>query len=153
MEKGVSYGLLIIVVAILIGLSGNLWSCGPVPVEGLLIVDSISSIGSSEENSSISLYRYEFTLYNSGEKDFYVTTVEPVLVDRPYVISSQDSVLQEINSYVEAGSSVKVEGIIELYTENSTKEEIMDLKPIMYFNISSTETLPYFTYVNRSAQI
>ncbi|WP_340818444.1 hypothetical protein [Methanolobus sp. WCC4] len=146
MEKGVSYGLLIIVVAVLIGLSGNIWSCGPVPVEGLLIVDGSSSIGSSDDNGSVSIYSYEFTLLNSGGKDIYVTTVEPVLAESPYIITSQASVLQKMNSYVEAGSSLKVEGIIELDTGDVPKEEIMDLKPILYVNVSSTEVLPYFAY-------
>jgi hypothetical protein len=143
MEKGLSYGLLIIVAIILPGLSSNIWSCGPVQVEGLFLVDGSSSIGSSDVNGSINIYSYSFTLYNSGSDDIYITTVEPVLAQSPYIVSSQDSLRQEINKLVVSGSSLTIQGTIEL-TGNVSKEEIMNLEPIIDVNISSTQTIPYF---------
>ncbi|SFM25099.1 hypothetical protein [Methanolobus profundi] len=142
MEKNLSYALLIITVGILIGFSGNIWSCGPVQVEGLLVVEGVSSMGLAENNSSVTIYTYEFTLYNSGQEDVYVTSVEPILADSPYILTSQDSVLQDINGYVEAGSSMNVGGTVELFTEGMSKEEIMDLEPIVNVRVSSTETMP-----------
>lgn len=146
MEKGISYGLLIIVVGILIGMSTNMWSCGPVKVEGLILVDSTSSIGSSVEDESNTLYTYSFSLYNSGQDDIYITGIQPVLAQSPYIVSSSESLFQKINRFLESESSLTFEGVIELNAENVSKEEIADLKPIVYINVSSTQTIPYFAY-------
>ncbi|WMW22795.1 hypothetical protein RE476_02935 [Methanolobus mangrovi] len=145
MEKSHSYVLMIIVIAFLISLSTNMWSCGPVQIEGLFLVDGSSSIGSSDANDSNNIFSYSFTLYNSGSNDIYITTIEPVLSQSPYIVSSQDSLRQEINKLVVSGSYVIVEGTIEL-TGNVSKEEIMNLEPIVHVNVSSTETIPYFNY-------
>ena len=143
MEKSISYGLLIAVAIVLIGLSSNMLSCGPVQVEGLFLVGGSSSIGSSDANGSNNIYSYSFTLYNSGSNDIYITTIEPVLAPSPYVVSSQDSLRQEINKFVVSGSSFTVKGTIEL-TGNVSKEELMNLEPIIDVNVSSTQTIPYF---------
>jgi hypothetical protein len=145
MER-ILYGLLILMVGILIGSSGNTLSCGPVPVEGLLLVDGSVGLGSLDGTQSIHLYDYEFTLYNSGQENIYVTEVEPVLAESRVIISSQDSVSRQINSNVRAGSYITINGSIELSTENMSKEEIIDIQPIVYVNVSSTQTLPYFVY-------
>jgi hypothetical protein len=145
MER-ILYGLLILMVGILVGSSGNTLSCGPVPVEGLLLVDGSVGVGSLDGNQSIHLYNYEFTLYNSGQENIYVTEVEPVLAESRLIISSQDSVSRQINSNVTAGSYITINGSIELSTENMSKEEIIDIQPIVYVNVSSTQTLPYFVY-------
>jgi hypothetical protein len=146
MDKRLSYGLLIIVAVVLMGSAGNIWSCGPVQVQGLLLVDGTSSIGSSDGNGSGDIYRYEFTLYNSGGEDIFITTVEPVLRQSPYIASSQASVSRELNRLLAAGSSVTVNGTIELATANITKEEIVDLEPILYVNVSSIRSIPYFRH-------
>lgn len=143
MEKGLSLVLLIVAAGIIIGAGTNMWSCGIVPVEGLFLVDGSSSIGSSDGNNSSNLYKYNFTLFNSGP-DIYVTTVEPVPAQSPYIVSSADSLRQQLNKLVVSGSSITVEGTIELYTENVSKEEIMELEPIVYVNVSSTQKIPYF---------
>ncbi|MDG6243735.1 MAG: hypothetical protein QCH31_04985 [Methanolobus sp.] len=146
MNKDLSYGLFIIVAIVVIGLAGNMWSCGPVQVEGLLLVDGVSSIGSSDVNAPGDIYRYEFTLYNSGRDDIFITTVEPVLIQSPYIVSSQDSVKEEINSLVAAGSYVTVKGNIELDTADLSKEEVSGLEPILYVNVSSTQSIPFFRH-------
>lgn len=145
MER-ILYGLLILMVGILIGSSGDTLSCGPVPVEGLLIVEGSSWSGSSDENHSIHLYNYEFNLYNSGQENIYVTEVEPLLSESQLIISSQDSVSRQINSNVTAGSYITINGSIELSTENMSKEEILDIQPIVFVNVSSTQTIPYFVH-------
>ncbi|WP_292468235.1 hypothetical protein [Methanolobus sp.] len=145
MER-VLYGLVILFVGILIGSSGDTLSCGPVPVEGLLIVDGSAWGGSSDENQSIHRYNYEFTLYNNGQDDIYITKVEPLLAESRFIISSQDSVSRLINSNVAAGYNISVNGSIELFTENLSKEEILDIQPIVYVNISSTQTIPYLIH-------
>ncbi|GEM_PF-2071244 len=145
MER-ILYGLLILIVGILIGSSGDTLSCGPVPVEGLLIVEGSSWSGSSDANHSIHLYNYEFDLYNSGQENIYVTEVEPVLAESRLIISSQDSVSRQINSNVAAGSYITINGSIELSTENMSKEEILDIQPIVFVNVSSTQTIPYFIH-------
>ncbi|WP_342304783.1 hypothetical protein [Methanolobus sp. ZRKC5] len=143
MEKGLSLVLLIVAAGIIIGAGANMWSCGIVPVEGLFLVDGSSSIGSSDGNNSSNLYKYNFTLFNSGP-DIYVTTVEPVPAQSPYIVSSPASLRQQLDKLVVSGSSITIEGTIELYTENGSKEEIMNLEPIVYVNVSSTQTIPYF---------
>ena len=145
MER-ILYGLLILMVGILIGSSGDTLSCGPVPVEGLLLVDGSAGVGSSDGNQSIHLYNYEFNLYNSGQENIYVTEVEPVLAESRLIISSQDSVSRQINSNVTAGSYITINGSIELSTENMSKEEILDIQPIVFVNVSSTQTIPYFVH-------
>lgn len=142
MER-ILYGLLILMVGILIGSSSNTLSCGPTPVEGLLLVDGVSSVGSSEENGSISIYNYEFTLYNSDQETIYISDIRPVLVQSEYTLSSQESVSRTIGRNLSALSSITVNGSVEMYTANLSKEQIMELRPISYINVSSTQSIPY----------
>ncbi len=144
MKQNFSYGLLILVAGILIGLSVSSFSCGPLKVEGLILVDGTTSIGQSDDDPFVSFYNYNFTLYNSGQENIYVTTIEPILAENPYILSSQKSVREVVNKNLTPGSFISVEGTIRFDSGNATKEELMDFEPILYINVSSTETIPYF---------
>lgn len=147
MEKGVFYGLLLFFAGILLGSSGNMQSCGPLQVEGLVLVDSSSSL-SHGANNSISIYNYEITLHNGGQKDIYVTNIKIVPAPGPYDIIFQDSGIHEVNSVIKSGSSLTIGGSAEIGSYNTTKEEIADFTPILALNVSSAESIPYFIYKN-----
>jgi hypothetical protein len=144
-DKGFLHGSILLFLGVLIGLSVSSLSCGPVPVEGLIFVEGLMS-GGSDTNDSIYMYNYNMTLYNSGDKDIYIDAIEPVLSSDPRIVSTQQSLVSEVNRYVPAGSVISIKGNIEIDSENSTKEELMDIDPIKCINMTSTETIHYFDY-------
>jgi hypothetical protein len=143
--KGYLHGSILLFLGVLIGLGVSSLSCGPVPVEGLIFVDGLMS-GGSGTNDSIYIYNYNLTLYNSGDKDIYIDVIEPVLSSDPRIVSTQQSLVSEVNRYVPAGSVISIEGNIEIDSKNSTKEELMDIDPIKCINMTSTETIHCFDY-------
>lgn len=145
-DKGFLHGTLILFVGVIIGLSVSNLSCGPVPVEGLIFVDGSMYSGHSENNTSIYVYNYNLTFYNSGDKDIYVNTIEPVLSSDPRIISAHESLVSVVNRYVLSGSSISIEGSIEIDSQNATKEELIDIEPIQCINVTSTETIHCFNY-------
>ncbi|MDK2825518.1 hypothetical protein SAMN04488589_1794 [Methanolobus vulcani] len=144
-DKSFLHGTLLLFLGVLIGLSVSSLSCGPVPVEGLIFVDGLMS-AHSDNNGSTNVYTYNLTFYNSGDENIYVNTIEPVLSSDTRIISTQQSLIREINGYVPAGSIISIEGSIIINSENSTKEEIMDIEPIKCINITSTEIIHCFNY-------
>ncbi|WP_321428511.1 hypothetical protein [uncultured Methanolobus sp.] len=142
-DKGFLHGSLLLFLGVLIGLSVSSLSCGPVPMEGLIFVDGLMS-GGSGTNDSIYIYNYNLTLYNSGDKDIYIDAIEPVLSSDPRIVSTQQSLVSEVNRYVSAGSIISIEGNIEIDSENLTKEELMDIDPIKCINMTSIETIHCF---------
>ena len=144
-DKGFFHGSLLLFLGVLIGLSISSLSCGPAPVEGLIFVEDVMS-GHSGNDSSTEVYNYNLTFYNSGAEDIYVNTIEPVLSSDPRIITTQQSLVSDINKYVPAGSVISIEGSIILNSENSTKEEIMDIEPIKCINMTSTETIHCFDH-------
>ncbi len=143
-KKGFTIVLLVIITALVLSAGTSTFSCGPVKTEGVILVEGTGSIGSSDDNSSENIYTYSFTLYNTGPEDIFVTTVEPELVQSPYIVTHPEEIVHDINQLVSVGSSLTVNGNIDLDSANLTKEDISSLRPIMYLNISSTKTIPYF---------
>ncbi len=133
MKKGLLYGSIIFFAGILMGGSSSMLSCGPVPVEGLILIDGTSSICYDEYNSS-NYYVYSFTLYNGGPDDIYIS---------PDIVKIQNRFVHDMNEYLEAGSSITVKGKIELFSKNVSKETIMDIGPVSYLNVSYTQMIPF----------
>jgi hypothetical protein len=144
-DKRFLHGSVLLFVGFLIGLSASSLSCGPVPVEGLTFVEGVVS-GHSANDSSTEVYSYNLTFYNSGNKDIYVNTIDPVLSSDSRILSTQQSLISEIERYVPAGSLVSIKGSILINSENSTKEEIIGIELIKCINMTSTETIHCFNY-------
>ncbi|WMW24893.1 hypothetical protein RE474_12535 [Methanolobus sediminis] len=145
-DKRFLHGSLLLFLGVLIGLSVSSLSCGPVPVEGLIFVDGLMS-GHSGNDSFTEVYNYNLTFYNSGGEDIYVNTIEPVLSPDPRILSTQQSLVSDINRYVPAGSVVSIEGSIIINSENSSKEDLIDIEQtIRCIKMTSTETIHCFNY-------
>jgi hypothetical protein len=144
-DKRFLHGSVLLFIGVLIGLSVSSLSCGPVPVEGLIFVESVMS-GHSGNDSFTEVYNYNMTFYNSGNEDIYVNTIEPVLSSDSRILSTQQSLISEIERYVPAGSVVSIEGSILINSEDSTKEEITGIEIIKCINMTSTETIHCFNY-------
>lgn len=145
-DKRFLHGSLLLFMGVIIGLSVSSFSCGPLPVEGLIFVGGTTNIGASGINDSINIYNYNLTFYNGGEDVVYINTIEPVLDSDPHIISSQESQIKSFNSYVPSGSTISIEGSIKLYSSNSSKVEIMEIEPIQCINMTSTEIIHCFSY-------
>jgi hypothetical protein len=145
-DKGFLHGSLLLFLGVIIGLSASNLSCGPVPLEGLIFTDGFMHSGHSDNNTSIYMYNYNLSFYNSGNKNIYVNSIEPVLSLDSRIISTQRSLASDVNRYVAAGSVISIEGSIEIDSENSTKEELMEIAPITCINVTSTETIHCFDH-------
>jgi acyl-CoA synthetase (AMP-forming)/AMP-acid ligase II len=145
-DKGFLHGSLLLFLGVIIGLSASNLSCDPVPVEGLIFVEGLMS-GHSGNDSSTVVYKYNLTFYNSGNENIYVNTIEPVLSSDPRILSTQHSLVSEINRYVSPDSVVSIEGSILINSENSSKEDLIDIEQtIRCINMTSTETIHCFNY-------
>ncbi|MDY0387593.1 MAG: hypothetical protein RBT65_10800 [Methanolobus sp.] len=102
MEKGLCLVLLIVAAGIIVWAGVNMWncSCGRFVSCGCFIFDSYSN-----GNNSSNFYKNNLTLFNSGP-DIYVTAVEPVPAQSPYIVSLSDSLEQQLNKLVLSESSI-----------------------------------------------
>ncbi|NPE27793.1 hypothetical protein HNV12_07420 [Methanococcoides sp. SA1] len=151
MDKAVVYGLLILFLGIAIGYSINdMATIEDVP-DGIQVPEMSVGLGPIDENNTDShRLSYNILLYNSGDEDVYVNSVEPIFGEHisKMVVTENNTIAVDRN--ISANSSVEISGQVELNTTGFSKEEISGtteittMGSIIGYNISSTETIYNF---------
>ncbi|UGV41421.1 hypothetical protein J7W08_03740 [Methanococcoides orientis] len=148
MDKAVVYGLLILLLGIAIGYSINDMATVEEVPEGIQIPVMSVGLGSIDGNNTDS-HRLSFNafLYNSGDEDVYVNSVEPIFGENisKMVVTENNTIV--VDRTINGKSSVEISGQVELNTPGFSKEETIDateistIGAIIGYNITSTETI------------
>jgi len=144
MNKAVVYGLLILFLGIAIGYSINdMATIDEVP-DGIQVPGMSAYLRSAAENNTDShIWFYDIILYNSGDEDIYVNSVEPIFSEDFSKLVLDDNNIIVVDRSINGTSSVEVSGQAEFNTTGLSKEEILDSTDgnIIGYRISSTETI------------
>ncbi|WP_135611976.1 hypothetical protein [Methanococcoides sp. AM1] len=136
MDKAVVYGLLILFLGIAIGYSINdMATVEEVP--GGIQVPEMSAGGhfADENNTDVPIWSYDITLYNSGNEDVYVNSVEPIFGENfsKNIVTENNTIVVE--KIINETSSIGVSGQVKLNTTGLSEFSIIG------YNITSTETI------------
>jgi len=95
-------------------------------------------------NTSIEVYSYDFALYNGGNKEIYLASVEPIfrkdLAER--VLTEDHEIVS--NKIIKPHSVIHVKGQAEFNVSGLSKEQYSTLDYIDSVNVTSTKTLLFF---------
>lgn len=102
-----------------------------------------------ENNTDMHIFFYDIILYNSGDEEVYVNSVEPVFSENFSKMVLVDKNIIVVDKIINGTSSVEVSGHVEFNTTGLSKEEILDSteENIIGYSISSTETT-YFSWAD-----
>ncbi|MGM0771723.1 MAG: hypothetical protein ACQESU_08985 [Halobacteriota archaeon] len=151
MDKAVVYGLLIFLLGIAIGYSINDMAIVEEVPHGMKVPEMSVGLGLIDENNTDShRLSYNIFLYNSGDEDVYVNSVEPIFGENISKMAVTENNTIVVDRTINGKSSLKISGQVELNTTGLSKEEISDateittIGSIIGYNISSTETIYNF---------
>jgi hypothetical protein len=117
---------------------------------GLEIVESEGATGPVDDvnNTSIEVYSYDFALYNGGNEEIYLDSVEPIFGKdlEKRVLSEEHNIFG--NKTIKPHSTVHVKGQAEFNVSGLSKEQILALDYIYSVNVTSTKNLLYFKSVS-----
>lgn len=151
MDKTIAYGLLILILGMAIGYSVHEMSTSDDNLDGMQIPEMSAHLRSVDENNTDRhIFFYDFLLYNSGDEEVYVTSVEPVFSEKFSKMTLTDNNSIVVDKTLNGTSWVEVSGQVEFNTTGLSKEEIIDVtdRNIPGFRISSTETI-YWSWVKK----
>lgn len=134
--------IFLLVLAILfIGLKEN--SDSSQAEDGLKIVAATVVLGSidSANNTGIQSFNYDFVLYNEGNEEIHLDSVEPIFTKDllARVLIQNHEII--VNKTISPNSTIRVEGQVEFNASGLSKEQILNLDHIYGINITSTKTL------------
>ncbi|ABE51745.1 hypothetical protein [Methanococcoides burtonii] len=137
MDKAIVYGLLILFLGIAIGYSISDMATIEESPGGMKVPVMSVSFGSIDENNTVShRLSYNILLYNSGDEDVYVNSVEPIFGEHisKMVVTENNTIA--VDRTINANSSVEISGQVELKSTG-----LKAVGSIIGYNISSTETI------------
>jgi hypothetical protein len=109
-------------------------------VEATLTSGSVESVN----NTSIQTYNYDFVLYNAGNEEVYLASVEPLFTkDFLARVLTEDHKIVG-NRTIGPNSTIHVNGQVEFDVSGLSKEQSLNLDRIYSVNVTSTKTLPFF---------
>jgi hypothetical protein len=150
MDKVVVYGLLILFLGIAIGYNvSDMATIEQVP-DGMRVPEMSTHMRAVDENNTdMHIFFYDIILYNSGDEEVYVNSVEPVFSENFSKMVLVDKNIIVVDKIINGTSSVEVSGHVEFNTTGLSKEEILDSteENIIGYSISSTETT-YFSWAD-----
>lgn len=134
--------IFLLVLAILfIGLKEN--SDSSQAEDGLKIVAATVVLGSidSANNTGIQSFNYDFVLYNEGNEEIHLDSVEPIFTKDllARVLIQNHEII--VNKTISPNSTIRVEGQVEFNASGLSKEQILNLDHIYGINVTSTKTL------------
>lgn len=134
--------IFLLVLAILfIGLKEN--SNSSQAEDGLKIVAATVVLGSidSANNTGIQSFNYDFVLYNEGNEEIHLDSVEPIFTKDllARVLIQNHEII--VNKTISPNSTIRVEGQVEFNASGLSKEQILNLDHIYGINVTSTKTL------------
>lgn len=134
--------IFLLVLAILfIGLKEN--SNSSQAEDGLKIVAATEVIGSidSANGTSIQAYTYDFVLYNGGNEEIHLDSVEPIFTKDflARVLTENHEIIG--NKTISPNSTIRVKGQVEFNASGLSKEQSLNLDHIYSINVTSTKTL------------
>lgn len=111
-------------------------------------VDSVNNSSDGVDNTSIEAYSYNFALYNGGNEEIYLDSVEPIFrKDLAVRILTEDHEIVG-NKTMKPHSTVHVKGQAEFNVSGLSKEQLSTLDYIYSVNVTSTKTLLFFKSVS-----
>lgn len=110
---------------------------------GLRIIETVTSIGASEDDPQTQVFSYRVTLQNGSTEELVVGTLTPVLVEPLAERVLVDDTTQVANMSVEPGALVTIGGQVPFNSEGWTKEDIDNLGDLMTsVHLTMNQTLP-----------
>ncbi|WP_305065039.1 hypothetical protein [Methanococcoides sp.] len=146
MDKTVAYGLLILFLGIVIGYSVNDMASSEEAPDGIQVPEmSAGGRFADENNTDVFIWSYDITLYNSGDGDVYVNSVEPIFSENFSKMVVTENNIIVVEKTINGTSLVEISGQVELNTTGLSKEEISDINDfsIIGYNITSRETIDW----------
>lgn len=108
------------------------------------IVDDVNNTYDDVSNTSIEAYFYDFTLYNGGNEEIYLDSVEPIFrKDLAERILTEDHEIVG-NKTIKPHSTVHVKGQAEFNVSGRSNEQLLTSDYIYSVNVTSTKTLLFF---------
>jgi hypothetical protein len=114
--------------------------------DGLKIVEATLTLGSVDNvnDTSIQAYNYDFALYNGGNEEIYVDSIEPLFTkDFLERVITEDHKITG-NKTINPDSTIHVKGQVEFNISGLSKEQSLNLDRIYSVNVTSTKTLLFF---------
>lgn len=116
---------------------------------GLEIVESEGASGPADvNNTSIEVYSYNVTLYNEGNEEIYLDSVEPIFrKDLAVRVLTEDHEIVG-NKTIKPHSTVHVKGRAEFNFSGLSEEKYSALDYLYGVNVTSTKTLLFLKNVS-----
>lgn|GEM_PF-3037665 len=145
-NKNLTYWILIFLLVLIVLFIGFKENYDSSQVEdGLKVVEAMLTSGSVESvnNTSIQTYNYDFALYNSGNEEICLDSVEPLFTKEflARILTEDHKIIG--NKTIRPNSTIHVKGQVEFNASGLLKEQSLNLDRIYSVNVTSTKTLPF----------
>jgi hypothetical protein len=110
----------------------------------LKIVEATITSGSVESvnSTNIQTYNYDFALYNGGNEEIFLDSVEPCFTKEFLArVIAEDQIIG--NKIIRPNSTIHVKGQVEFNGSGLSKEQSWNFSRIYSVNVTSTKTLPF----------
>jgi len=145
MDKTLTFGIILFLFGLMIGISLPWDNSDHSQEDILLIPESTQTMGAAAGNdTNIQLYSYNLTLYNPGSKDIFVESIEPVFQDEFESRMVSDSQRVYVNKSVAGESFIHVEDEVTFNMSGLSKEDIDRMDPLITgIGVNSVFILPF----------